>query len=108
LCTQAIKPYYRWPRPYSLIARQLLEDLSRECVCPGSALRRRLRLEHPDLAPSGATGDDRERDPALTIGDLTPGHGMVHVMFDAASPLANTYKLFFDMPAVSWGVHAAW
>jgi hypothetical protein len=43
---------------------------------------------------------DAERDPAMTIGDLTPGHGMVHVMYDAASPLANTYKQFFDMPAV--------
>lgn len=147
-----------------MIARQLLEDLSRECLCPGSALRRRLRLEHPDLAPSvqvngcldvdlyivlpavvlcastariatalndyaiipvvlrpfsiattvtritkrpsflystlKADAVDSERDPAMTIGDLTPGHGMVHVMYDAASPLANTYKQFFDMPAV--------
>ena len=52
----AIKPYYQWPRPYSLIARQLLEDLSRECVCPGAALRRRLRLEHPDLDPDSEVG----------------------------------------------------
>ena len=48
---EAIQPYYQWPRPYSLIARQLLEDLSQECLCPGAALRRRLRLEHPDLDP---------------------------------------------------------
>jgi len=95
----AIKPYYQWPRPYSLIARQLLEDLSRECLCPGAALRRRLRLEHPDLNPSvQEAASDTERDPALTIGDLTPGHGMVHVMFDTSSPLATTYRCCFDMP----------
>jgi hypothetical protein len=97
---EAIKPYFQWPRPYSLIARQLLEDLSRECLCPGSALRRRLRLEHPDLNPA-MSREDTDRDPAMTIGDLTPGHGMVHVMFDTSSPLAQTYKEFFDLPQQS-------
>jgi len=97
---EAIKPYFQWPKPYSLIARQLLEDLSRECLCPGSALRRRLRLEHPDLNPA-ISKEDTDRDPAMTIGDLTPGHGMVHVMFDTSSPLAQTYKEFFDLPQQS-------
>jgi hypothetical protein len=64
---EAIKPYFQWPRPYSLIARQLLEDLSRECLCPGSALRRRLRLEHPDLNPGIAREGDIQIFPSPSL-----------------------------------------
>eukprot|EP00602_Paraphysomonas_sp_CaronLab_P007341 CAMPEP_0185034502 /NCGR_PEP_ID=MMETSP1103-20130426/24456_1 /TAXON_ID=36769 /ORGANISM="Paraphysomonas bandaiensis, Strain Caron Lab Isolate" /LENGTH=1089 /DNA_ID=CAMNT_0027571189 /DNA_START=131 /DNA_END=3400 /DNA_ORIENTATION=+ len=43
---------YKWPRPYGLIARDLLEFISVEKRSPGYHLRQRILAENPDMQPS--------------------------------------------------------
>ena len=51
---------------------------------------------------TAATTTKTTRNPALALnGDLIPGHGIVHVMFDRGSPLANTYRHCFETPQIS-------
>ena len=92
----AIRPYFQWPRPYSLIARQLLDDLCCECICPGAALRRRLRLEHPNLDPDRDSDEVRGDIKKILLRSDTPiplrwpnSHGLKLSMKDVTVELTT-------------------
>jgi len=63
-----VRPYYLWPRPYSDVARDVLQMLTIELKSPGATMRKILIEENPDLI-KGSPKSGRERFVYILVDD---------------------------------------
>jgi len=70
------KKYYIWPKPYSNVAKDVLQMLSIEKMCQGHHLRVRFLRQHPELLAKQRTGKER----------------IVHIMLDRGASKVPAIK----------------
>jgi hypothetical protein len=74
--------FFKWPRPYGIVARDMLDFISVELRAPGEGLRRRLIVENPGLHPRATMASVRS--------NRLRGERVVNILHDS-TPLSKTY-----------------
>ena len=84
------KKYYIWPKPYSNVAKDVLQMLSIENMCPGHHLRARFLRQHPAILSKPQNGKERVVHVLLDRGvSKVPAVKQLLQCFDDSTPVSQ-------------------
>ncbi|XP_049849880.1 uncharacterized protein LOC126320435 [Schistocerca gregaria] len=95
-----IKMFIVWPRPYSDVAKRILDLLSFECRVPGTCFRIQLLIEYPELIPNLQLNGTEFR--------LDRPERKIHLFFDCNNPDSKRLQalLLYNSPPTLGSVPA--
>ena len=97
--------FYKWPRPYGVIARDILEFINMEMRAPGANLIERIIFENPKLhpeiqrkkLPTNQKEEEVEDMGAIRVWPFPiKGERLVHVFADATQHLCKAHKAILN------------